>query len=175
LSSAPCYGIGTQKREDSLEKKKAVPGPGTYENKTIIGKDGLSKTFGTKSDMNSSFAGPSRNVPGPGAYNTTLTNLKTNPKFGIGTSKRDNERHNSSVLSASPGSYDPKIEFSKTQMPKIGFGSSKRAPLNHDNKAPGPGEYSLKTKAFENSRFHMGIKLQTKDKDKVPGPGDYEA
>lgn len=67
----------------------------------------------------------SRNKPGPGAYNTTYSNLRTNPQYKIGTSKRDNG-HNKSQMSASPGTYDPNDSFSKTMMPSIGFGSSKR-------------------------------------------------
>ena len=78
-------------------------------------------------------------------------------------------------MAASPGSYDPNDSFTKTKMPSIGFGSSKRQPLNIDNKAPGPGEYKLGSKAFSNTRFHMGIKLTTKDKEHVPGPGEYSA
>jgi Sperm-tail PG-rich repeat len=31
LKAAPSFGIGTSSRDDSAEKKKVVPGPGSYE------------------------------------------------------------------------------------------------------------------------------------------------
>ena len=42
-------------------------------------------------------------------------------------------------------------------------------------KIPGPGSYSLGSKAFSKSRFHMGIKtVDPTDKTKTPGPGAYD-
>ena len=64
-----------------------MPGPGTYEPKKVIGNDGPQKSFGLKTDL--AISKDSRNVPGPGSYNNTMTNLKTMPQYKIGTSTRD--------------------------------------------------------------------------------------
>lgn len=43
-------------------------------------------------------------------------------------------------------------------------------------KAPGPGEYQIPGKAFDNKfRFHMGIKVKDSKTDSIPGPGEYDA
>jgi len=64
LKAAPAFGIGTSSRDNSAEKKKVVPGPGTYEAKAVVGKDGPARSFGLKTQ--SAFQSNSRNVPGPG-------------------------------------------------------------------------------------------------------------
>ena len=49
VKSAPKYGFGTGQRENSEEKLKAsLPGPGTYDRSSVIGRDGPSKTMGAK-------------------------------------------------------------------------------------------------------------------------------
>ena len=43
-----------------------------------------------------------------------MTDLRNMPKYGIGTSKRDHQRHNNSMMAAAPGSYNPDDSFVKT-------------------------------------------------------------
>ena len=69
-------------KHGSLVSKSISPGPGTY--------DGNYKTTVTK-DPNYTLKGryaPTKvlNVPGPGTYSKTLTDKKTAPSYGFGSS-----------------------------------------------------------------------------------------
>lgn len=65
---APSYGFGTEHR-DSRSNLHDVPGPGSYEKSSIIGKDGPSLTICGKY-ANEIETREGRNKPGPGSYDT---------------------------------------------------------------------------------------------------------
>lgn len=72
--------------------------------------------------------------------------------------------------------YNPTDSFTKTKSAAFGFGTDKRKSVEnpHSTTIPGPGQYELRSKAFSQSRFAMGIKLKDLNKDYIPGPGEYE-
>lgn len=173
--AAPKYGFGTSKREDSPGPKGVNVGPGAYELKPMIGKEGTQISISPK--LNSTLMDKdSRNKPGPGTYEFTTTTLKNMPQYKIGTSKRSGSIPKDRLLSPDPGVYEPRVEFTRTAAASFGFGTSKRKSLgaNQEIKVPGPGEYSLPSKAFDKPKFHMGIKYNDLSKQYTPGPGDYE-
>lgn len=71
--SAPAYGFGSSKRDESLEKKHAaLVGPGAYELKSIIGLEGRKNSISPK--LEDRFRErESRNMPGPASYNSSAT------------------------------------------------------------------------------------------------------
>ena len=72
---APGYGFGKDSRDNSLEKKKYTsPGPGQYQVKNYTGDEGKKLSFGGKYSEDHLLK-ESRNLPGPGAYNSLRTSL----------------------------------------------------------------------------------------------------
>lgn len=86
LKSAPSFGFGSSKRPASHDTRH-IPGPGTYQSKSIMGTDSQGKSLAKKlaqpktSDMFS---------PGPGAYNAKPeVSLMSSPGYRLGTSTRN--------------------------------------------------------------------------------------
>jgi hypothetical protein len=107
-----------------------------------------------------------KNVPGPGNYNTSLVNIKSEPKYGMGTAVRDNFPNKS--ISPGPGNYAlgsiVGSEGSKSTMhAKI---LSKSTSANE----PGPGSYENTQRHLKKApSYGMGAKI--KDLDLSVGPG----
>ena len=80
-------------------------------------------------------------------------------------------------VSTDPGAYDPKSTFTKLSSPNYRMGSEQRKMFD-DKKmksVPGPGNYPIKSQAFEpNKGYAMGIKLKEQSKLVVPGSGTYD-
>jgi len=85
---APKYGFGSQSREESPKQRAGSPGPGAYQTREYVGKEGPQRSMGVKA--NDSFEiKESRNKPGPGAYESFYNaTLKQMPSYKIGSSKR---------------------------------------------------------------------------------------
>lgn len=82
--NAPKYGFGTQNRDDSPGKMNSTfPGPGEYQIKGIIGKDGPGVSMHSKLKNQSNML-----TPGPGAYESSLKHMRAAPAYGAGTQKR---------------------------------------------------------------------------------------
>lgn len=124
--SAPKYGIGTEKRENSYEKD--TPGPSTYNALTFTGKEGKKMSISPK--LNDNFQEKeSRNKPGPASYNhhTAVSSaLKHMPSYKIGTSKRYDSLSKERISQPDPSTYTPSKDFVKTSSAAFGFGTSKR-------------------------------------------------
>lgn len=139
-NAAPKFSFGKENR--GTNSRVQSPGPGQYEAKPIMGKDGpkLSMSF-----YRPLSAAP-KTSPGPGAYEPTLKNKNKSPEYKIGTSKReivDKETR----LKPGPGSYMPdKVEYVKEKQPQWKFGSEQRGNMNKSlMNNPGPGNYEFKT------------------------------
>ena len=71
-------------------------------------------------------------------------NIKQNPGWRIGTSKRgEEERAIRKRNYPPPDSYNPNVSASKTQAAKWGFGTSVRDDFGKGNKNPGPNNYDI--------------------------------
>lgn len=123
------------------------------------------------------FANTTSHSPGPGAYAIHLSHKKKAPAYKLGTEKRDNSSSPGRHSSPSANKYFPNMTFTQTSAAKWGFGSEKRQSLARTLQSPGPGNYELKSAAFEQrdkARFFMGIKLEeAKEKISAPAPGAY--
>lgn len=173
--SAPRYKFGSETRPEVARSGKfATPAPGTYEAKRHTGADGPSLTMSPMyhdkfKDRNDKL------VPGPGSYEFKKNAMKTAPNWGFGTSQRASPRIGTKGVSTEI-IYEPKSEAIKNKAPNYRFGSDKRKMFDDRNSllVPAPGNYTLKSQAFEEkSKFHMGIKLQDQKKMEVPGPGTF--
>lgn len=172
-TAAPNRRFGT---DNKLKVKPTTaletPGPGNYEAEGTFEyntRKGKGNSMVPKRQRPSSAGA----VPGPGAYNEHKQFTNPNaPNYSIGNDarvKQDKER----VLVPGPGAYQPVITQSKLQEPNYSFGKANRSDL-YDNKGnPGPGSYNYQKEISENPRFALGIKLNPKGKDNVPGPSDY--
>jgi len=65
-----------------------VPGAGSYDPKTDYTKKNL-PSYSMKIKLGSSLASSTGFVPGPGNYNMQMTNKKTAPQYGFGSSTRE--------------------------------------------------------------------------------------
>lgn len=114
-------------------------------------------------------------VPGPGNYEFHSKALKTAPNYGFGTSQRGDVRLGSKNVNTEI-KYDPEAGAIKSSSPNFRFGGEKRKMFDdkHGKAVPAPGNYNMKSQAFESkSRFHMGIRLADQKTLEVPGSGTY--
>lgn len=90
--SAAKFSFGSSKQRPLTSKAAlAVPGPGTYPIKQIVGNETVGKSLGQK--LNPAFQQPGANkTPGPGAYDGKYrTQKSSDPSWRIGTSRRDDQ------------------------------------------------------------------------------------
>lgn len=115
-------------------------------------------------------------VPGAGSYEFENKALKTAPSWGFGSGQRGDVKTGTKGISTEI-KYDPQSSFVKQSSPNYRFGSDQRKMFD-DKKSkaiPAPGNYSIKSMAFEEkAKFHMGSRLQEEKKLNVPGSGTYE-
>jgi hypothetical protein len=86
-----------------LKPTTLVPGSGEYDPKHQTIKKQL-PSYSMKQKLGSSLASSTGFVPGPGNYIATMTNKKDAPKYGFGSSKRDNNSTRRLNVPG-PGSY----------------------------------------------------------------------
>ena len=86
--------------------------------------------------------------------------MKTAPSWQLGTSKRGKDPSGMKGVSTDPGAYDPKNTFTKQASPNYRMGTEVRKMFDDKRVNPGPGNYPLKSQAFESGKgFAMGAKL----------------
>ena len=176
LLNNPKYSFGLTKK--SRNYSSISPGPGAYNYKEFIGKEGPKKSMGIKYNYRK-FDGV--DTPGPGHYNKSKIEyyLKKIPNIKIGKSKRKNDLLNNPTNSnPGPGQYnaDKTIKFIKVKIPSWKIGSSKRRSLSQSDKnVPGVGNYTISGTFGKNSpHYSMRIKgILSNYSNDVPGPGTY--
>lgn len=148
-NSPPVWNFGTAERFRNTGRQSALlPGPGTYENDSSIGRQTLSNRssgqrfgFGTVDrDMASRvFVSPTfaknyhgLNSPGPAAMYAMHSQM-TGPHYGFGTEQRGDHRHEKAKAGLpGPGAYDMDSTLGSQSSSAIptaacfGFGSSNR-------------------------------------------------
>jgi hypothetical protein len=140
----------------------SVPGPGSYQLQSKIGKEGAKYTISGKSPsgkLYSDSAFTPQSVPGPGTYITT---------------------------SSSPGKYFIST-FKSSPIPVIAPKSHKRFKSQQDPNFPGPGSYNFEEKflktgcilskyKYEGARkfSQSSREIFEKQKFEIPGPGSYK-
>ena len=178
-SSAPKYGFGTERRPEIARNKNSMPAPGQYTAKNFVGAEAKAVSMSPKLTIDYKVKND-KLVPGPGSYEFHLKAMKSSPNWGMGTSKRQaNTSQGMKGVNTDPGAYNPTTTFTKSTAPNYRMGSETRKMFD-DKKSlavPGPGNYSLKSQAFEAGKgFGMGIKLKEAHSTRlnVPGAGSYE-
>ena len=166
----PNYSFGKEKR--ITDKINDNPGPGSYEHKEYVGKEGKKLSMGLKVKSKSMA-----NMPGPGQYNTGNYDpvLRKLPDIKIGTEKRFSSS-NIFAENPGPGQYNnDKVKFVKIEKPSWKIGTALRKPLNDILDTPGPGEYNLRKNIGEGAPQYS-MRMKDKDSGKrfiTPGPGRY--
>ena len=97
----PRFHVG----EKWKDPKPAVltPGAGTYDPSDSFSKKNL-PSYSMKIKLGSSLANKNSYVPGPGNYQSTLTDKKASPKYGFGSSTRETPGK-SKLNVPGPGTY----------------------------------------------------------------------
>ena len=111
-------------------------------------------------------------LPGPGNYTyDPVKILKAQPKYGIGTAKRDQTLNQSNkYIIPAPSKYNPNFNVVLLHEAKWSFAQSQRPKLNGD-RTPSVHDYKIKSKiGTEGPKFLIGQKLNEKPADKIPGP-----
>lgn len=114
-------------------------------------------------------------VPGPGNYEPKDSTKKAAPQYKMGTELRDKKIKDNFPSS---DTYNPKDTFTKTASSAFGFGTENRNVFKDEKRVkaiPGPGNYDLKSAAFQTDkpRFHIGQKLNDLSKMETPAPSAY--
>ena len=172
-NDAPKYGFGSEPRDKGyIQRAKAQrmqPGPGDYNHKNIVGKDGPGYTMGgSRADVR---VLPGKHGRGPASYtpNHNPVKIKT-ASYCIG---KDQKGTVPDVYGRTPGpdNYDPNYFVGKNKAASWGAGSGNRPPLSQILKTPGPGEYDPKLGKGK------GAVMTGKEKHYIkpsPGPADYK-
>ena len=118
-----------------------MPGPGTYDQKSSLTKDGPAWGQGTsKRD-----AGRSKDLdssPAPGSYSPLDGSiLKNGPKIGFGVDKRRGTGEGNSSLNPGPGNYNIDSVAFNNRNPRFHMGQ-KLPPIKGTTDNPGAGSYS---------------------------------
>ena len=85
--------------------------------------------------------------------------MKKNPSYGLGSEKRPFLGNKESLSTPSINAYNPNIKLIEKNNSSWGFGSEKRhGPDKKTHELPGPGNYTLDSKAFDykKPKFHLG-------------------
>ena len=172
----PKYTFGSKLKPRNFET--LAPGPGTYNYKSLMGKEGTKITIGLK--LNNTID-QGKNTPGPGAYRESKINFykKKPPYAKLGKSKRLLEILK---INTNPGpghySYLESEKLVKVKSPSWKMGTSIRKSLSQtDVSFPGVGRYSISGTPGANApKFSMRIKsFMSRFKNDVPGPGQYDS
>jgi hypothetical protein len=120
----------------SKNERPKTPGPGSYQLRDLIGNDGPKISI-------SSFRPISAKVnsdnlqPGPGAYNSNLSDKLKSPSYGFGISQRKNNNKEAEIIPG-VGSYNL---TERAKSPTWSMGKSTRGNKSYTENIPGPGNY----------------------------------
>ena len=176
--TAPKFGFGTSNREAG-SKRLAVPGPGNYEPKGFVSKEGPRYSLGAQNTFH-----PDKKEqafkPGPGNYSPQIDPArKREPAYRIGSeTRRDLAFEKAQTFQTSPGQYDPIVENVKMKAAGWRIGTEKRPGMVNkgQEKVPGAGSYQIPSKIADGPKIGIHEKTDKVDqnvKKNVPGPGQY--
>ena len=174
----PHYSFMKEKRKSFKKNNVDTPGPGTYNHKEYLGKEGLKISLSPKIILKNKNI----NELGPGQYNRTDLDFykPKSPTTKIGKNRRFSSLSCSDLFSTpGPGRYN--YMNSLTVVKKCGpawkMGKGKRRPLIEiDKYIPGPGIYNITSKLGKDSPYYsIGRKEKERQiKFNSIGPGNYD-
>lgn len=108
--SNPKFGFGSSTRNVIRKNAGSSPGPGNYTYKTFVGAEGRGNSMHAKLEYKpiEKIAGGS---PGPGSYESKLHHLKSEPRYGLGSSKREFIGNKNAVHVPGAGNYNPSTDY----------------------------------------------------------------
>lgn len=172
----PQYSFGKEKRKSLKNNNIDNPGPGSYNHKEYLGKEGLRISMSPKCEIRNN----NLIKLGPGQYNRTDLNFykPRAPGTKMGKLKRFSLSCNDIFNTPGPGKYNymNSITVVKKSEPAWRMGKGKRKSLiEADEYIPGPGRYNIASKLGQNSPYYtMGMKEKKRQSIFTsPGPGKY--
>lgn len=179
------FKLGNSKRELTVPLN-SNPGPGEYLNEVDISKSKANYQHGIviakakKKDIIEALANKiNLETPGPGSYNTTMT--EHNKKKGFHMTGKSQEIVDHKI--PGPGSYEPDVSNVKNKVISVIISKTKRSDIPIISKdiklLPGPGKYkaesSINSKHKMNNSYKFGKDEKLKPiKNVTPGPGQYK-
>ena len=110
------------------------------------------------------------NVPGPGNYAISFVTKETAPRFGFGSSSRD-QSNSKTQLMPGPGQYQAPQRIGKEgHSPSLHKKLSYCGIMNTTNNSPGPGAYAIH---LNNKKKAPAYKLGSEMRDKSASPGKH--
>ena len=176
----PKFSFGKEERKSAIKSmNEDIPGPGSYNHKEFIGKEGLKISISPKLEFDN-YNDNYNNKVGPGKYNKTDLNFykHKSPSTKIGKFKRFSYSTTDLFSTPGPGKYNlfKTITIIKNKDPTWKIGTAKRKLLiDVDKDIPGPGRYNI-TKEIGNDSPHYSMGHKQKEKEikfGSPGPGKY--
>ena len=179
-----------KKPKSAYVRRLNVPGPGSYQHQTFMGKEGPHYTFSKNKYNHSDAADESMfkktvNYPAPGTYGPKFIYESDTPVYSMSKLERKKIGSDKYLLSCpAPDQYNPNKNVSSTmrQFPIWTMSKSNRdenEKVKGSKKVrvqtPGPGHYHTKYGDIPNGpQYSMAKKLTKKKKEERPGPGKYE-
>ena len=173
----PHYSFMKERRKTLQKSNADTPGPGTYNHKEYLGKEGLKISLSPRLLLKNK----NLNSIGPGQYNRTDLNFykPRSPTTKMGKFKRFSLSCYDLFSTPGPGRYNymNSITVVKKCDPAWKMGKEKRRPLIEiDKYIPAPGIYNITSKLGKDSPYYsIGRKEKEKQiKFNSPGPGKYD-
>lgn len=175
------------KPKSAFVRRLNVPGPGSYQTQTFIGKDGPIYSF-TKDKFNHADAADeamfkkTKNYPCPGSYSKKTPYVSDTPIYSMSKLERPKTATDKQLLSfPGPDQYNPDKISTMKKDPVWSMGKANRdedaiVPKSKKKRVmtPGPGHYNIKNGNIgEAPAYTMAKKLNKKQKEGNPGPGEY--
>jgi len=154
-----------------------LPGPGTHFNPNKDNYDFryFTPTWSFGKSNRDDLYDETRNIPGPGKYNTNGSTINTKTGFTI-LGKNKAKEHSSST--PGPNVYNQDIGALRQTAPAFRIGKAERKDMSTGNpEFPEPGRY-YKESGFSGKGAKIGTSrrpgLYSQEAGKNPGPGEYE-
>ena len=190
FSKVSRFGEGDKIYVKKGKKRPYTPGPGSYEHKLFMGKEGPLYSF-VKEKLNhadvaeASLSKKQNNFPCPGSYHKNITYRPDTPQYSISKLKESKSRKpENSYEPPGPDKYNPNkfVSSTVTKFPvwTVGKGNRYESEEVKGSKkkrviTPGPGNYTYKNGMIPlGPKYSIGRRFKDKKRGKQPGPGSYE-
>lgn len=121
--------------------KDKVPGPGSYNSRSVVKNQRHGQRFGSEKRVNSAMLMGVKN-PGPNAYNASNRSVtRAAPRYGFGTSNQRPQSCGTFMKAPGPGNYDVKGHCGNASR-GASLGKRLPGPKSTADLVPGPGSYN---------------------------------
>ena len=182
--------FANKKPKSAFIRRLNVPGPGSYEMKTYVGKEGPHYTFNKVIYNHTDASDESMlkkiiDYPSPFSYLKNRIYTPDTPIYTMSKLSREKTATSSDkylLTTPGPQKYHPNKYVSSTMkkfpiwtMNKDGKDKKKKSKVKRIQ-TPGPGHYTIKNGLLPSGPvYSMAKRFKKKEKNVWPGPGKYEA